>query len=99
MNKISILALVGLALCGSAFAQKAAPGAKAAPKTLHCAVMPKDTVDIAAATKNKMFADYKGNRYFFCCAGCPAAFKADPSKFAKAEHIKSPVVTKKTKKA
>ena len=40
-------------------------------------------IDIAGATKNKMFADYKGRRYFFCCNGCPQAFKKNPAKYAK----------------
>lgn len=70
----------------------------APPKTkIHCAVMTFSTVDIAKATKSKMFADYKGRRYFFCCAGCPEAFKADPKKYAKNESIPVPKV-KKTKK-
>jgi len=68
----------------------------AAPtKTIACAVMPKNKVDIATATKNHMYADYKGNRYFFCCGGCPSAFKANQAKYAKAAHIPTP----KTKKA
>ena len=54
-----------------------------APKTLLCAVMPDDKVDVAKATKEKMFQDYKGRRYFFCCAGCPDAFKKNPGKYIK----------------
>ena len=38
---------------------------------------------------------YKGNRYFFCCGGCPAAFKKDPAKYAKNDHIKAPKEAKK----
>ncbi len=29
------------------------------------------------------FADHKGVRYYFCCAGCDTEFAADPDKFAK----------------
>jgi len=65
------------------------------PKTIPCPVMKNSKVDIAKATKIKMFADYKGRRYFFCCAGCPEAFKANPAKFAKLPSIPTP----KTKKA
>jgi len=32
-------------------------------------------------------ADYKGGHVYFCCAGCPDAFKADTAKYAsKANH-------------
>ena len=34
-------------------------------------------------TKTVDHQDYKGKRYYFCCAGCPEEFKADPAKFAK----------------
>lgn len=90
MNKIAILALVTAVAAGSAFAQGTKKKAPATPKTIACAVMPDDQVDIAKATKSKMFADYKGRRYFFCCAGCPGAFKANPDKFAKAPSIATP---------
>lgn len=69
----------------------------AAPTKISCAVMKGDMVDIKKATSTKMFADYKGNRYFFCCAGCPEAFKKDPAKYAKNAHIATPKA-KKTKK-
>lgn len=58
------------------------PG-KAAPKTATCPVM-NSKVDVAKATARKMFADYKGNRYYFCCGMCPSQFAKDPAKFAKA---------------
>jgi YHS domain-containing protein len=72
-----------------AVAAIAGPPAKT-PTTIKCAVLKNSTVNIKDATAKKMYADYKGNRYFFCCGGCPAQFKADPAKFAKAPHIKTP---------
>jgi YHS domain-containing protein len=66
------------------------------PTTIKCAVMSSSDVNVKEATEKKMYADYKGNRYFFCCAGCPDAFKKEPAKFAKAPHIATP---KKGKKA
>ncbi|HDQ25721.1 MAG TPA: YHS domain-containing protein [bacterium] len=27
--------------------------------------------------------EYKGKTYYFCCAGCPEAFKKDPEKYIK----------------
>ena len=86
MKKLSLIALMIVAV-GSAFAQGDKPKSE-----VGCAVMGKaHKVNIAQATKNKMFADYKGKRYFFCCAGCPPAFKKDPAKYAKtAEGIPTP---------
>jgi YHS domain-containing protein len=84
MNRLALILVVG-ALSVGAFAQ-AKPKAPTAPKELPCAVMPSHKVKIADATKTKMFSDYKGRRYFFCCAGCPGAFKATPAKYAKKEY-------------
>jgi YHS domain-containing protein len=84
MNKFLAIATI-LSLFGTA--------AFAGPKTptkIKCAVMPGNSVDVKAATKSHMYADYKGNRYFFCCEGCPETFKANKAKYAKAPHIKSP---------
>jgi YHS domain-containing protein len=38
---------------------------------------------IASPEKAAGFQDYEGTRYYFCCAGCPEAFAADPEKYAK----------------
>jgi YHS domain-containing protein len=80
MKKTAILAIC-FAVCSAAVA---------APKTIACAVMSSNKVNIATATAKHMYADYKGNRYFFCCGGCPEAFKKDPAKYAKSAHIKTP---------
>ena len=64
-------------------------------KSVKCAVMTGNNVDIKDATAKKMYADYKGNRYFFCCGGCPGAFNKDPAKYAKNDHIKTPKDAKK----
>ena len=31
----------------------------------------------------KVFVDYQGQRIYFCCKGCPAAFNKDPEKYIK----------------
>jgi YHS domain-containing protein len=72
-----VVTLITLAICAAAVA------APKIPTTISCAVMPANKVNIATATKKHMYTDYKGKRYFFCCAGCPEAFKANPAKFAK----------------
>ena len=69
------------------------------PETIKCAVMTGNPVNIKAATDKKMYADYKGKRYFFCCGGCPGQFKANPAKFAKSESIAIPKAAPKGKKA
>ena len=84
MKKIALILAASL-FSASVFAQAPKP-----PKEIACAVMKGNKVNIANATKTKMFADYKGNRYFFCCGGCPAAFKANPAKYKNSAHIKSP---------
>jgi YHS domain-containing protein len=91
MNKLALIVALSALVTGAALAQKPKP----APKTIKCAVMTSDNVDIAKATKEKMFADYKGRRYFFCCGGCPDAFKKAPTKYAKNASIPTP----KSKKA
>lgn len=30
-----------------------------------------------------LYADYKGERVYFCCMGCPPQFEKDPEKFIK----------------
>ncbi|MEP6756997.1 MAG: YHS domain-containing protein [Chthonomonadales bacterium] len=88
--KSTLFVLAAIAISATAFAKV---GDKT-PKSIKCAVMAGKPVDVKEATSKKMFADYKGNRYFFCCAGCPEAFKKDPAKFAKAPHIKTPATKK-----
>ncbi len=95
MKSTLLLAGAALTMSAVAFAAPGDKGKKEAPKEIKCAVMSNNKVNIADATKNKMYSDYKGKRYFFCCAGCPAAFKKDPGKFAKSESIPAPKEVKK----
>jgi YHS domain-containing protein len=44
-----------------------------------CPVMDSEVI----ITKDTLSAEYKGKVYYFCCAGCPDEFKANPDKFAK----------------
>ncbi len=90
MKALVFAAVLSAIVAGGALAQSGKPAPKAPPKEIACAVMKDHKVNIAEATGKKMFADHKGSRYFFCCAGCPGAFKKDPAKFAKAPHIPTP---------
>jgi YHS domain-containing protein len=96
MKKLILPVILVAALAGFAGAQTSKKPV-AAPTQIACAVMPSNKVDIAKATKAGMFADYKGNRYFFCCGGCPDAFKKDSAKYAKGAHIKTPKAPKTAK--
>lgn len=84
-----------LVLATAAFA---GPG-KGEKTEVECAVMKGHKVNVKEATGKKMFSDYKGRRYFFCCAGCPDQFKKEPAKFAKAESIPTPKAKPAKKKA
>jgi YHS domain-containing protein len=94
MLKYALLAATATVLAVPALADDKKPAKN--PTEITCAVMPKDKVNIKEATEKKMFADYKGRRYFFCCAGCPGAFKKDPEKYAKAPSIPTPKPGKKS---
>ena len=72
-----------------AYAQHGHGVSKNAKHVIACPVTG-DKVDMDKATKKKMFADYKGNRYFFCCNSCPPAFNKNPSKYANQPHVKAP---------
>lgn len=86
---ILVVAVVALAL--PVFAQGKKTEKKNDKKTeVACPVMPDHKVNIKKATKSKMFADFEGRRYFFCCAGCVPAFKENPAKYKEAESIPTP---------
>ena len=95
MKAITIISIAALSIVGTAYAGGQTPAKTKTPTTIACAVQTGNKVNIAKATASKMFADYKGRRYFFCCAGCPDAFKADPAKYAKSASIPTPKPAKK----
>ncbi len=88
MKKLTII-LCSLTLTSGAFAQMGHPVSKSAKHVITCPVTG-DKLDIVKATKAHMYADFKGNRYFFCCKDCPFTFKKNPAKFAKKPHVKTP---------
>jgi len=48
---------------------------------------PQTTCPVMGGTINKeIYVDYKGERVYFCCAGCPDIFKKDPEKYLKKMH-------------
>ncbi len=83
---ITLLAIVSIV--AGAFAQMGHVS-KDAKHVIACPVTG-DKVDMDKAAKSHMYADYKGNRYFFCCGMCPSQFKAHPAKFAMKAHVKTP---------
>jgi YHS domain-containing protein len=49
-----------------------------------CPVMEGSTVVKPVAEAAGLYRDYKGKRYWFCCAGCGPLFDADPDRYAAA---------------
>jgi plastocyanin len=89
MNKLSIL-IAALALGVSGFAQMGHAISQNAKHVITCPVTG-DKVDMDKATKAHLYADFKGNRYFFCCADCPPLFAKNSAKYAAKPHTKIPV--------
>ncbi len=78
MKKIVLVAsaavmLMGMALVG---AGETTPAEKA-QTVKHQTVCPV----MGGEIDKTIFADYQGQRVYFCCNGCPPAFKKDPAKF------------------
>jgi|GEM_PF-614308 len=68
LKKITIVTTLSLSLLLSA-----AAGAFAAAQ-LTCPVM-------GGKINKELYADYKGERVYFCCMACPPQFTKDPEKF------------------
>ena len=48
------------------------------------ALVPQKTCPVMGGAIDKnIYVDYKGQRIYFCCNGCPAQFKKDPEKYLK----------------
>ena len=47
-----------------------------------CPVMSGTPVSKTGAEAAGLFRDYRGARYYLCCAGCGPAFDAAPAKYA-----------------
>ena len=47
-----------------------------------CPVMVGTPVSKKTAEAAGLYRDFKGERYYFCCAGCGPAFDSDPAKYA-----------------
>ncbi len=74
--KTMILALsLAAFVAGSVLAAEPKAAAEGKPQTV-CPVL-------GGNVNKEIYADYKGKRIYFCCAGCDAEFKKDPEKFMK----------------
>ena len=67
--------LILLCAAVTAFAFLSLSQAWAAPQTA-CPVM-------GGNINKELYVDYKGERVYFCCAGCPETFKKNPEKYMK----------------
>jgi len=93
---IALITILSLTLTGAFAGQKKNAPAPKIPTQIQCPIEG-GMVNIAKATKDHMYFDYKGNRYFFCCNGCPQTFKANPAKYANKPHIKTPKTAENAK--
>ena len=85
MKNLTLIAALAVFATG-AYAQ----GGKKAPTEINCAVMKSEKANIKTATSNKLFSDYKGRRYYFCCTSCKPAFDKDPKKYANSPSVPTP---------
>jgi YHS domain-containing protein len=78
--KTLILALtLTIFAAGSLWATDPKPAAETKPAAQGAA---QTKCPVLAGDINKqVYADYKGKRVYFCCAGCDAEFKKDPEKY------------------
>lgn len=82
----ALVAIAGWQAIGAPQAKKALPSNKNAQGKLICPVM---KVVVSKPTKEAGHSDYKGKRYYFCCAGCKPTFDKNPAKYAMA--TKAPI--------
>lgn len=83
--KGALLGIIAIAVTALALAQTKGE--------IKCAVNQSHMANIEKATKDKLFADHEGRRYYFCCAGCPPKFKKEPAKYTKNDSRPSPINT------
>lgn len=70
------LLLVGVVLASATMAFAEPAPAVAVKSQTSCPIM-------GEGVNHKIFVDYQGQRIYFCCKGCPAAFNKDPEKYMK----------------
>ncbi len=75
MRKLRALVVIAIALGFLSLDLGMAGLAMAAPQE-KCPVL-------GGKIDKKSYADYKGKRVYFCCAGCEETFKKDPDKYIK----------------
>jgi YHS domain-containing protein len=78
--------MISLALCVTV----ARTGWSTPPNNIKCPIMKDRDVDVAEATKKKLYVDYKGKRYFVCCKTCITLFKKNPEKYANESGMPTP---------
>jgi YHS domain-containing protein len=78
--KTWFLALTLAAFAASAVLAAGLKPAAAAPPALPAAAQTKCPV-LGGNIDKQVFADYQGQRIYFCCRGCDAQFKKNPEKY------------------
>jgi YHS domain-containing protein len=74
MSKRSKVIMVSLVVCAFLFAGSAVLLAKETKQADRCVIM-------GGKINKDVYVDYKGQRVYFCCAGCIKEFNKNPEKY------------------
>ena len=77
------LVVVAVGLLAAGCKQEAAPPASGGAAAPEVETAQKICPVMGGPINKAQFVDYEGRRVYFCCAGCPEAFKKDPAKYIK----------------
>jgi YHS domain-containing protein len=78
----SVLAvLMGVCLAAGAFSLAGARGLGGGPGAAHEIVQTTCPVMVGNKINPNIYTEYKGNRVYFCCPRCKAAFEADSERY------------------
>jgi len=83
MKFIIIATLLGFSFSSFAETKVAASTVKKAEAKVVEKKMQVNCPILGEAVDKSVYADYKGKRVYFCCAGCIEKFKQDPEKIIK----------------
>jgi YHS domain-containing protein len=78
LASLSLIGLVAISSCK----KKPEPVPPTETKEVVSAKIQQTTCPVMAGPINKnIFAEYKGKKVYFCCAGCKEAFEKEPEKY------------------